>query len=413
MSILYITHDGLTDHIGQSQVLPYLLELAAKGFSITIVSAEKKDKARELAALEARLRSAGIAWSHTTYHNRPALISTAFVLLKAYWLARRVLRAGGVAVIHCRGFLPMFIGVPLKRRFRVPLIFDFRDFWADRRLLHSGPFKFVYRFIKRREGWLVRSADHIVTLTEKAGSILQENYLKAEGGGGSGRFTVIPTCADFTHFDTTRISAAERAAVRQKLQIGLDETVLGYLGTIHPDYLPESMFLAFRQLQRIEPKSRFLFVSLTPREEILRFAKACGVDERSVVVIGAGRAEVPRYLAVFDLSVVFVRPDVTTAGVSPTKLHELFACNVPVLASAGVGDLDRIVRPEVNDSVLVRDFSEATLASAIRQLMTIVRSPARHGREGSREFSLDEGVRRYHSVYARFFPGGLKREELR
>jgi glycosyltransferase involved in cell wall biosynthesis len=409
MSILYITHDGLTDHIGQSQVLPYLLELAARGFSITVVSAEKKDKSRELKDLEPRLRSAGIGWSHITYHNRPPLVSTAFDLLKMYRIARSMVRAGNIAVMHCRGFLPTFVGVLIKRGFKVPVIFDFRDFWADRRLLHPGPYKFVYRFIKRREGWLVRNADHVVTLTEKARAILQDNYLEADGRDSDGRFTVIPTCADFSHFDTTRISAAERAAIREKLGIGADETVLGYLGTIHPDYVPESMFLAFRQLQRLEPKSRFLFVSLTAREEILRFARACGVDERSVIVIAASRAEVPRYLAVFDLSVVFVRPDATTAGVSPTKLHELFACNVPVLANAGVGDLDRIVKPEVNDSVLVHDFSEATLASAIRRLMKIVRSPERRGREGSRGFSLDEGVRSYHSVYARFCPGGVKR----
>jgi glycosyltransferase involved in cell wall biosynthesis len=401
MSILYITHDGLADHIGGSQILPYALGLSAKGFSITIVSAEKKEKARECVEIQSQLRAAGIRWHHTTFHNRPPLISTAFLLLKLYWISRRAIRRGDVEVIHCRGFLPAFIGLLLKSRFRVPVIFDFRDFWADRRL-YSSPYKFVYRFIKRRERWLIRNADHIVTITEKAKTILLQTYFSAVDGDVRDRFTVIPTCADFSHFDPARFSSSELAALRERLGIGRDEMILGYSGSINPAYVPESMFLAFKLLQRIEPKSRFLFVSVTSRDEIARFANAAGVDEKTVVVTSATRADMPRYLSIFDLSIVFYRPDPMTAGTSPTKLHELFACNIPVLASAGVGDLDIVVKPEVNDSVLVHDFSEASLAAGIRQILDIVRSPERRGRIGGARFSLDEGVRLYQSVYERF-----------
>ena len=41
MTILYITEDGITDHIGRAQVAPYLLGLARLGFDIHILSAEK------------------------------------------------------------------------------------------------------------------------------------------------------------------------------------------------------------------------------------------------------------------------------------------------------------------------------------------------------------------------------------
>lgn len=401
MHILYITHDGLTDHIGQSQVLPYLLGLANEGFAISIVSAEKGAKADKCRELAERLKATGIGWRYVTYHRNPPLISTAFDLLRIYWISRRVLRNSKIGLVHCRGFLPTFIGLLLKREFNLPLIFDFRDFWADRRL-HSSPYKFVYRFIKRREGWMVRNADHIITLTEKAKSILQQAYLEEPGQRKREQFTVIPTCADFSLFDTRGVSDAERRATRKALGIDAHDIVFGYLGTIHPDYVPEAMFCAFRLLRSLHPNSKFLFVSLTPSEEIIRYAKACGVDEKDISVVSANRADVPRYLAIFDLSVVFIRPDPSTAGVSPTKLNELFACNIPVLANAGVGDLDHIVKPEINDSVLVHDFSEAALMTALHDLMNIVRSPLRRGRAASMQFSLDEGIRRYRAVYSRF-----------
>jgi glycosyltransferase involved in cell wall biosynthesis len=401
MSVLYITHNGLADHIGQSQVLPYLLGLAARGFRIAVVSAEKPGNDAALEEIAGTLAAAGIEWRHVTYHNKPPLVSTVLDLFRMYRLSRRIVRDSGVRLVHCRSFLPMAIGLMLKRSFGIPLIFDFRDFWADRGL-YSQPFKFVYRFFKRREGTMVRSSDHIVTLTHQAKHILHRDYLGDAEPHPDERFTVIPTCADVGLFDTRGISASDRLATRKALGIGERTLVLGYLGTVHSDYMPAEMFRAFRALKSLEPDSAFLFVSHADPEMVQRHAAAGGVDPADVRVVAARRAEVPRYLATFDLSVVFIRADPSTAGVSPTKLAELFACNIPVIASAGVGDMDEIINPGTNDSILVRDYSESALRAALSEALRIVRSPGRRGREASHAFSLSEGVNRYHSVYSRF-----------
>ncbi|MDZ7606956.1 MAG: hypothetical protein U5K79_15505 [Cyclobacteriaceae bacterium] len=41
ISILYLTYDGLSYPLGQSQILPYLEGLAALGHPITIISFQK------------------------------------------------------------------------------------------------------------------------------------------------------------------------------------------------------------------------------------------------------------------------------------------------------------------------------------------------------------------------------------
>jgi hypothetical protein len=43
MQVLFVSYDGMTDALGQSQVLPYLLGLSKKGYNITILSVEKKE----------------------------------------------------------------------------------------------------------------------------------------------------------------------------------------------------------------------------------------------------------------------------------------------------------------------------------------------------------------------------------
>lgn len=40
--VLYVSYDGLTDPLGQSQILPYLVGLTKKGFAFTVVSFEKR-----------------------------------------------------------------------------------------------------------------------------------------------------------------------------------------------------------------------------------------------------------------------------------------------------------------------------------------------------------------------------------
>jgi len=41
--VLYISYDGMTDPLGQSQVIPYLAGLSKRNYSFTLISCEKKE----------------------------------------------------------------------------------------------------------------------------------------------------------------------------------------------------------------------------------------------------------------------------------------------------------------------------------------------------------------------------------
>ena len=72
---------------------------------------------------------------------------------------------------------------------------------------------------------------------------------------------------------------------------------------------------------------------------------------------------------------------------------------MPVIANTGVGDLDAIVDPDRNGSVIVRDFSDESLQSAVEQVLAVKQKGAVNIRENSREFALEAGVARYAAVY--------------
>src|SRR4051812_44529488 len=77
MRALYISYDGMTDPLGQSQVIPYLAGLAEAGHEICLVSCEKPERFRKNRAhIQKLLETHGIRWHPIAYHKRPPILST-------------------------------------------------------------------------------------------------------------------------------------------------------------------------------------------------------------------------------------------------------------------------------------------------------------------------------------------------
>jgi len=397
MAVLYLTHDGITDHIGRSQIAPYLLGLAGQGFRIHVLSAEKPGREVLSAQYRAIFQAAGISWTTVRYSNRFSFLSFIAELYCLYRAASEIMKNERIHILHCRCFLATIVGKKLIKKFSGKLLFDFRDFWPDSRL-DTRRFKLPYRYIKSLEPELVRGADKIVCLTARARSLLIDWYLTTEPRPQA-RFQVIPCCADFAHFDPSRVAAQDREQARRQAGLEPGRFVLLYLGSLGPDYLLTEMLTLFRQLLRLRPDAFFLFVSNNGRDLVEAGCREQGIAVERIRFVSADRSEVPAYLALADLSVVFIRPSLSKAGCSPTKLAELFACNVPVIANTQVGDLDQIIDLERNGSAVVADFREETLLAALEAVLARKAEPRLDIRAQSREFSLEEGVRRYAEVY--------------
>lgn len=403
--VLYITHNGITDHIGQSQIAPYNLGLAERGYRIHIVSAEKPGREALVERYRRQFEEAGISWSFVTYHNRPQVAAQFYDVMRMRSLALRIARAERPGMVHCRSWLPLEIGVAVKKATGARFLLDFRHFWIESGLQDSR-YKFVYRMLAGRERTYFEASDHVVTLTRHAADILCQRYA---GGPDCRGYTVIPCCADFDQFDLSRVKAAEVRQVRDRLAIPEGSTVLLYLGSIGAVYLLREMMALFRELLQLRPGAVFLFVCNNGCEQVFAAAKDVGLPLSHIRFTTAAREAVPAHLALADLSVMFFRPDLSLAGCSPTKMSELFAANVPVISNKGVGDLDSILSPERNASLTVPDFEPATLRWAVERLLqaSAVRS---HIRQRSDDFRLETGVARYAAIYEKLIgpPGARK-----
>ena len=408
--ILYLSYDGLTDPLGSSQVLPYILGLARKGFRYTVVSFEKPDRFSEgEARVRGQLAGTAVRWVPLAYHKNPPVLSTLADVSALNRTVRRIHREDPFLLAHCRSYITSLTGLMLKKKYGVPFLFDMRAFYADERAdaglwkKNHPVFGAVYRYFKRQERAFLQAADHTVVLTHAGAAIMRGGRLT--GTPFTGPLSVIPCCADMAHFDAARVSAGETAEKRREAGIPPGAFVLGYSGSVGTWYLLPDMLDFFRVCLRQRADSIFLLLTRDRPEEIWNLARAKDIPEQSIRIRPVTRDEMPAWLSVFDRSVFFILPSFSKQASSPTKQGELMGMGIPVVCNAGVGDTESIVEQSGGGTVVHR-FTEDDYRAAAAECL----NGAPVDREGIRRYGmdyygLDHGTEQYRRIYASLLDG--------
>ncbi len=403
--ILYLSYDGMTDPLGQSQVLPYLKGLSRAGYSFTLLSCEKPERfAQHRERLESITKEAGIAWHPLPYTKLPPIISTMKDLRHMRRLALQLHREQAFDAVHCRGHVTSLVGLFLQQRCGLRFLFDNRGFWADEKVdagawdLKNPLYKTVYSYFKKKEKAMIERCDQMVCLTH-AGKADMQRWKGVSVRPD--RITVIPCCADTELFSPEN---GRRLAPKFREELGLQEgaPVLAYLGSIGTWYMLDEMLDFFVAYRRKQAEARFLFITQDEHERIRRTAAEKGIPAEAILIRPGIRTEVPGLLSLAQHSLFFIRPTYSKVSSSPTKQGEIMAMGIPVVCNAGVGDSDHIIT-QAHSGVLVRRFDKAGYDAAVQELTdaTFDTAAIRSGAEAV--FSLKSGVRQYLEVYQRLF----------
>ena len=65
---IYLTHDGVLDHIGQSQIFPYL-KIYSRQTKVFLISFEKKENIHKALKLKNSKECKNIHWIILNYHK--------------------------------------------------------------------------------------------------------------------------------------------------------------------------------------------------------------------------------------------------------------------------------------------------------------------------------------------------------
>jgi len=430
-TVLYISYDGMTDPLGQSQVIPYLTGLAKRGHSITVLSCEKR---HNFALLHERCESvfadSGIEWHHVPYSKRPPVLSTYLDLARMRRLGKKLHARKQFDIVHCRTILSVLVGHSLARpsgakprakpgaQLGAKLIFDMRGFWADERVegslwnLSNPIYRGLYKYFKRKERQFFREADLVVTLTQRAKEFIQSPSCVAKGAEEitteiapenaaeiARNITVVPCCVDTDHFSPESVDPEIVSRHRQVLGLASDTFVLMYLGSLGTRYMLGEMMRFFAVVRREDPGARFLIVTRGDPALIRSAASDAEVDPSAVSIVSSTYEEIPNLIALADAAVFFIKTGVSGKAVSPTKQAELLAMGVRVVCNAGIGDCDEILGGSGAGIIVDAMTEDAFLDAATR-----LRAP--DGLSGDRirqialdGLSLESGIARYHDAW--------------
>jgi len=396
---LYLSHTGMTEPLGQSQVLPYLRGLARAGWAIDLVAFEPASaEESRVRALATRLGEEGIryTWSRrrATHHLAVKVADAAEAVARALGRA-----AGGrPRIVHARSYLPGAVAklvatlVPGAR-----FIFDCRGLAGDEYIdfAHWTREDLRYRLLKRAERILFGRADAVVSLTHRL-----RDWLRLQGLTNERAVVeVIPCCADLQRF---RPDPEARGAARVRMGSG-DRLVLAYSGSLGSYYCDEEMAVLFAAVRRRRPAQLAVFT----RGDTGKLRAALtreGVDDGDVWIEALEPAEMPAALAGADAAVSLIQPWFSKIASSPTKVAEFLGVGLPVVANRGVGDMEALIASSpamIDAGGMSREDLEQAAASLVERVADPQLSQEAR-RLAEAEFDLETvGVARYRRLYER------------
>jgi glycosyltransferase involved in cell wall biosynthesis len=403
VKILYISYDGMTDPLGQSQVLPYLVGLSSAGYQITLLSCEKKERYKLLQKkIEAITISANIDWHPTDYSESKSVLGKLMNLKNIKKVTHEILFRKNFDVVHCRSYMAALIGLELKKKNGLSLLFDMRGFWADERTDGNIWNKkkqlqnLQYKYFKRMERIFLQKADGVVSLTESAKQEMLKWNIKSLTND---KIIVIPCCADLSLFSINNINPNEQSTLKKNLHINEEDFVLSYLGSIGTWYMLDEMLDFFKALLIKKPHSKFLFITQDNSAEIIKRAQEKNISSEKIIITAAQRNQIPALIKLSDLSIYFIKQAYSKKASSPTKTAEIMALKVPIITNSGIGDSDKIIS-ESKGGILIESFNEKNYQLALEKLDKFLEQyPQNFDANYIQYFSLERGIELYDKIY--------------
>ena len=409
--ILFVSYDGMTDSLGQSQVLPYIREISKKDYRYTLISFEKDDRYKQHhQTIEQICANSQVDWIPISYSGSIPIISTIWNVYRLKKEVFKLHKRRPIDMFHSRSHVPSLAAHALFLKKKVPFLFDMRGFWADERVdgkvwdLSNPVFKKVYTFFKRKEIEFLIDAGAVISLTENG----KEEILSWQNIQTTPKLlrekeldiSVIPCCVDTQLFDPSKVKSEVQQHLREELNIKENQFVLGYVGSIGTWYMLPEMFDFFNVLLEKKTDALFLFVS-NEGDKIHELAAQKGIARDKIRVVSCLHSQVPSYISLFTASIYFIIPAYSKKASSPTKQAELMSMGIPIICNAGVGDSDLIVK-QYNAGWVVDDFKDENYKTVVGEIATSNFSEFKDLSSSCKQiFQLEKGAELFESSYRR------------
>jgi len=283
-------------------------------------------------------------------------------------------------VIHSFNFTPTLVGSLAKFFTGKKLICDLGGLIADERVSAGiwGKKSFAYKVSKILEKISIEYCDHVIVVSNTFKEYLLERYK-------INSIEVIPSCVNENRFF---FDIEKREKMRNRFNLN-DKIVIVFSGSFAPWDLSEKIIDYFEKLKNKITNAHFLILTIN-KEKILEMALNRGLKKNDFTLLSLPFDEVPEYLLMGDIALLFRSNSIVHRVGSPMKFAEYLACGLPIIGNDGLGELCKVV--EDNKVGAIVDFDkEAKNEKVINDLLNSILNE----RESLRQRCIDLAVEQF------------------
>lgn len=332
-NLLFITWDGPQTSYMEGLFMPIFQEIAKRGaYQFHVIQFTWAD-AQKIAHTKGAANQMGITYTAWPVLRKPNVsIGSLLTVLTSSAKIKKYIRENNIHMVMPRSTFPAMIVNQIKNKY-FKLIFDADGLPIEERIDFAGLKKesFQYKLMKSAETKMLKSADGVITRSQKAIDIHTANI----GESYRSKFSVIFNGRDKNVF---AYQPHLREKVRQELGLK-DELLFVYAGSLGPQYCLSEMFQIF---QAYAQKRDAKFLILTGNTAFAEQNIPSDLKAR-VILKSVPSEKVSFYLNGGDVAFGLRKPTFSMQGVAPIKLGEYLLCGLPVIASKGIGDTERIL----------------------------------------------------------------------
>lgn len=305
-------------------------------------------------------------------HYKPAAVD--LWLEDFAWAAYQKAKRIRPAVIHAssgrRGYETALVGLALKEKTGLPLVYEVRSFfegtWTGETSVEEKSEIFARRLAV--EYMCLQAADHVLTIGEAMKAEIVGRGIPVE------KISIVPNGVDLERFEPSTDPTELR------IKYGITGFTFGYVSNMdHQRESQETLIDAAKILKRRGRNLTCVLVGSGARRAFLeQYAVASGVGDSVVFTGSVDHADISRYYALIDIFVVPRIQERASTFVTPLKPYEAMAMKRPVIAS-DLPALREILDPP-SRGIVYEPGDVEMLADAIESL---VDNPGERERMGS------------------------------
>jgi len=394
-NILYISILGMSEPLGKSQVLEYLIDLQ-KEHNISLYSFEKDLSTKTIDGLSQKMKESGIGWYYQKYSNKYGVVSTIKQILSAYQELKAIVKGKDIEIVHARSLIPVVIALILKRKYNLKVLYDIRGFQIDEKAevgrLKKG--SILYGLLKGIEHYAYKRSDAIVTLTYASVPYIGQFTNKE-------KITVIPTCANKELFK--RMPENEKKVFKEALGYKKSDRVLLHAGAVSNWYDFDSELRIVAWLMKNDKNLHYLILNKSEHDFIAQKIEEFEIDRGRLKVLEVDFYEMYKYLNIADASIFIIKATFSKTASAPTKFAENLACGLYSITNNGIGDMNKFFKKNktIGYSFDVENIEEnlQEVCLEIEKGMEMKKDLEEYDRVYSDSLSKEMAIKKYSQIY--------------